>query len=384
MDPKPAASRSVPLTWGSELLPAAPPAAARSRSRDRSRIRDEAASYAIAFGAVAAAVFVTQFTWPFFSRTPLLLLFMATFAAARWANETAALLSILLAAFSTGFGAPGGAGLVDEPTTVLFVAGSLIVNRIVIGRNRAERALRASEAQFRAAWDNSAFGAALLNGRGLVERINPAMERTLGYPSAAWGGVSFGYFSHPDDQADERARFAAFIDGGEEWYHREQRYRRADGGMIWCRATMSATHDGHGGRRTGALMVLEDVTRRRRAEADLRASEARYRRLFDEIPLPLFQCGADGRLLAVNTAFVTLLGHDSVDNVRGTGIAELIADRPARSAIQDALAAGGRLHDLRAEILRNDGGRVAAILDMRPVRAGDGTLEYLDGSARQA
>ena len=275
-----------------------------------------------------------------FSRTPLLPLFAATFFGARYGGETAALLAILAAAFGAGLAVPGGSALVDEPAIILFVSGSLLVNRIVVGRNRAESALRRSEAQFRAAWDNSTFGAALLNRLGLVERINPAMERTLGYPSAAWSGVSFGYFSHPDDQAEERARFAAFMDGSDEWYHREQRYRRADGGTIWCRVTMSATHDGAGGRRTGALMVIEDVTRRRRAEDELRQWEARYRRLFAQVPVGLFQCGADGRLLSMNPALLALLGHPSVESVRGTTLADFIVERDARSAVQDALAAG--------------------------------------------
>jgi PAS domain S-box-containing protein len=372
-------SRSVSLTWDVDI----PPVKVAAR-RDRAFLLQEAAGYLIAFGAVAAAIVITRLTWPFFIRTPLLLLFGATFVAARWGNETAALLAILVAAFGAGFAVPAGNVLVDEAAIILLVSGSLVGNRIVVGRNRAEAALRASEAQFRAAWDNSAFGAALLNRRGLVERINPAMERTLGYPSAAWAGVSFGYFSHPDDQADERARFAAFIDGSEEWYHREQRYRRADGGTVWCRVTMSATSDVEGGARTGALMVLEDVTRRRRAENELRAWEARYQRLFEEVPIGLFQCGVDGRLVAVNAAFLALLGHQSIDTVRGAGIADFIGDRDARSSLQDALVTGGGVHELRTALRLRDGGRVAAILDVRPVRTADGVVEYLDGIVREA
>ena len=377
MDSK-SASRSVSLTWDAER----PPVRVADH-RDRAFILRDVTGYAIAFAAVAAAIIVTRVTWPFFSRTPLILLFTATFAAARWGNETAALLAILGAAFGASLAVPAGTVLVDELALILFVSGSLIVNRIIIGRNRAETALRASEAQFRAAWDNSAFGAALLNRRGLVERINPAMERTLGYPSAAWGGVSFGYFSHPDDQAEERARFAAFIDGSEEWYHREQRYRRADGEIIWCRATMSATSDGAGGARTGALMVLEDVTRRRRAEEDLRAWEARYQRLFEQVPIGLFQCGVDGRLASVNAAFLALLGHESIDTVRGAGIADFIGDRDARASMRDALASGGGVHELKASLRMKDGGRVAAMIDVRPVRTADGAMEYLDGIVRQ-
>ena len=377
MNPTPA-SRPVPLTWDVELPPV--PVAA---TRDRAFHLHEARGYLIALVAVGAAIVITRLTWPFFSRTPLFLLFAATFAAARWGNEAGSLLAIVGAAFGAGLAVPAGSTLVDESAFIMFVSGSLVANRFIIGRNRAEARLRASEAQFRAAWDNSAFGAALLNRRGLVERINPAMERTLGYPSAAWTGVSFGYFSHPEDQADERARFAAFIDGSEEWYHREQRYRRADGGTIWCRVTMSATSEVEGGGRIGALMVLEDVTRRRRAEDELRAWEARYQRLYEQVPIALFQCGVDGRLVSVNAAFLALLGHESIDTVRGAGIADFIGDRDTRLSLQDTLVRGSGVHELPTALRVKDGGRVSVILDMRPVRTTDGIVEYLDGSIRE-
>lgn len=349
---------------------------------DRGRLLRELAGYAIAFGAVVAALAITRVTWPLFARTPYLLLFAATFLGARYGNEIGALLAILAAAFGTSLAVPADSVLVDEPAVLLFVGGSVLINRIVIGRKRADEALRKSEAQFRAAWDNSTFGAALLTRRGLVERINPAMERTLGYPSEAWAGVSFGYFSHPDDQIEERARFAAFIDGSDEWYHREQRYRRADGGIIWCRVTMSATHDGAGGPRTGALMVIEDVTRRRRAEDDILSRDARYRALFERVPIGLFECDLDGRILMMNGALQALLGTDGAALVGG-GVADFIGDLDARSSVQAALAAGGSVRQLRTVLQRKDGGRITAILDVRPVRTADGLVEYFDGTVEE-
>jgi PAS domain S-box-containing protein len=377
------AIRSIPLTWGDDIHPAA--AAGQLPGRlPRPPLPKELAGYAICFGCVLAATAVTRVTWPLFSRTPFVLFVLANFFAARYGNETGALLAIIVSAFGASIAPPAGAPPADPIAIIVLVSGSLFLNRIVIGRNHVETALRASEAQFRAAWDNSTFGAALLNRRGMVDRINPAMERTLGYPSAAWTGVSFGYFSHPDDQAEERARFTAFIDGDEEWYHREQRYRRADGGIIWCRATMSATHDGNGGPRTGALMVLEDVSRRRRAEDDLRKWESRYRGLFDQAPLGLFQCAVDGRLLSVNPAFLALVGHAAVGDVRGAVLTDFVAEREARSAIHEALAAGGRLTARSTVLVRKDGGQVSAVLELRPVRTDEGVLEYLDGSARES
>jgi PAS domain S-box-containing protein len=102
------------------------------------------------------------------------------------------------------------------------------------------------------------------------------------------------------------------------------------------------------------------------------------------MPVALFQCGADGRMLCANGAFLALVGQESADAIRGKGIADFIAERTARSSIQDALRAGGRLDGARAELQRKDGGRMAAIVDLRPVHGADGALEYLDGVVRKA
>jgi PAS domain S-box-containing protein len=261
-------------------------------------------------------------------------------------SETASLVGILLAAFGLGVVAPPGSGSVfDESAIIVFVGASLIMNRIVVGRNRTEVALRASEGAFRAAWGNSSFGAALLSRRGMIERINPAMERTLGYPSAAWAGVSFDYFSHPDDAERERRRFDAFIGGTDEWYQDEQRYRRAEG--------------------------------------DLREWEARYRTLFAQMPIGLFLSAADGRFASVNGALLKMLGHDAPGAVRGARLADFIADETARSAVENALAAGNEVRQMNTELQGRDGTLVRVIVDVRPARNTDGVVVYHDGFVRE-
>jgi PAS domain S-box-containing protein len=267
---------------------------------------------------VAAAVVLTRIGWPLFFRAPFVPLVAAVFIAARWTSEPAALFAIPAAMFGSFFMAPPGDP--NAPAwwmSVTFASVAIGVNRLVVGRNRVEIALRASEAQFRAAWDNVAFGVALLNAKGQVERINPAMERVLGYSSKAWAGVFFAYFC-VDDAAEERMRFADVMASGGASYQREQRYRRADGGSIWCRVTMSVITGPNGGRR-GALMVLEDVTDRRRAEDALRASEHHYRQLFRDNPQAMWVVEpAEQKFLAVNQAALDHYGYSAEEFLRLT------------------------------------------------------------------
>ena len=131
------------MTWTSD-----PP---RTAAPDvRSWTWNDLGRYAVALGAVGAGIAVTRFTWPLLASTPFVLLFAGIFVGARWATGRASLLSIALAAIGTAVIAPAGDVQAPGPwTIVVFVGAALAASRIVVGRNRAEEALRASEQHYR-------------------------------------------------------------------------------------------------------------------------------------------------------------------------------------------------------------------------------------------
>ena len=372
----PPAGSQMPLTWsdrGDDVR----------RPLDRATAIREARGYLLSLGSVAVAIAVTRYTWPFFSHTPFIVLFGATFVGARFATELSSMVGIGAAAFGTAWIAPPGTPHDwGDQTVIAFLIGSFVVNRVVVSRNRAVDALETSEGQFRAAWDNSAFGAALLDERGMVERINPAMERTLGFASGSWRGVSFAHFVVPDEMREARTRFASFMSAEAESYERETRFRRFDGSTIWGRVTMSVVH-GAGGARIGALMVVEDVSRRRTAEDDLRASEARFRTLFDEVPVGLFQSNVDGRIVMANRALLRMLGQSSIDGLRDTRLTDLIATREGQATLDDTMRGGRNVRSLLAPLTCRDHVMMVTI-EMRAVRNAAGTVTHYDGTVVEA
>jgi PAS domain S-box-containing protein len=118
---------------------------------------------------------------------------------------------------------------------------------------------------------------------GYLKRVNPAVERTLGYSSQELLTRPFFDFVHPDDAQRSRDEFAGMV-SGTEVIEFEARCLCADGSVRWIQWN-SRTVPGRG----FAYSVGRDVTDRRRARADLReaqrmveASDAELRVLAEE------------------------------------------------------------------------------------------------------
>ena len=224
----------------------------------------------VALGAIVLALLVTRVTWPLFAQTPYALLFVAILIAAQWADEMPGLLSIPLAA-------AGHFVIVRTSSPVAFGDWSLLVfvvlafamNRVIVSRRRTEAALRASEAELRSGWEHAAMGAAILDLQGHVIRINPAMARMFGCHEQGRSGVHYREMMQPADSQEEQALFSGLVQGDRDEYRREQAYRTENGTVIWARAVMSLVRN-DGGRPTGALLMLEDVTDRKALEEQVR------------------------------------------------------------------------------------------------------------------
>jgi len=140
-------------------------------------------------------------------------------------------------------------------------------------RKRAEEALRKSERQFRALFDQAAVGIAFVNSAGRALESNQKLQQVFGYSGEEFRSLSFAQYTHPDDLNLDWTLFAELVSGKRDHYQLEKRYYRKDGSLTWGNLTVSLVRDDKGEPLFG-ISIVEDITERKQTEEALREAQA--------------------------------------------------------------------------------------------------------------
>jgi PAS domain S-box-containing protein len=146
---------------------------------------------------------------------------------------------------------------------------------------RAEQELRASERRFQNAFAHAATGMLLVDLEGHFVEANRAYSEITGYTQAELESLTFLDITHPED-VDRCARpFRQMLRGEIPNYVIEKRYMRKDGGVVWARISSTLLPDS-ANRPSHAVVIVEDITERKRAEEQLSALSSRLLHVQDD------------------------------------------------------------------------------------------------------
>ncbi|HXK22054.1 MAG TPA: PAS domain S-box protein, partial [Myxococcota bacterium] len=183
----------------------------------------------------------------------------------------------------------------------------LVVANDITQRKRAEEALRRSEEQWRAVFEHNPTMYFMLDPAGTVLSVNRYGAEQLGYTVEELIGRSVVGVFHEDDGQAAKDHVAACLAHPGEAVSWELRKARKDGTPLWVRETARAMQGTDGG--PIVLVACEDITARKRAEDELRASETRFRTLVDHATDGIYLHGEDGVLIDVNRQACDSLGY---------------------------------------------------------------------------
>ena len=144
----------------------------------------------------------------------------------------------------------------------------LVVCQDVTERRRAEEALRESEVRFRATFNQAAVGIGHVTPDGHWLRVNRKYCDVVGYTEEELKDLTIQEITHPDDLHTSMQQYQLLLEGKLENYSLEKRYIRKDGSTVWVTLTVSMVFDA-GGNPTFAVGVVEDISKRKRAEEEI-------------------------------------------------------------------------------------------------------------------
>jgi diguanylate cyclase (GGDEF)-like protein/PAS domain S-box-containing protein len=176
-----------------------------------------------------------------------------------------------------------------------------------------------TEMELRKLWqavEQSSVAVLITNADGCIEYVNPCFTEITGYSHDEAVGRNPSILKSGLTPESDYRRLWETISRGSAWQG-EFCNRRKDGSLFWGVASVSPLLDAQG-RVTHFVGIQADITERKRAEQELRASEERFRSLVDTSLLGIC-IEADGKPLFVNQTFAEIFGYRDAAEVLALG-----------------------------------------------------------------
>jgi PAS domain S-box-containing protein len=128
------------------------------------------------------------------------------------------------------------------------------------------------------------------------------------------------------------------------------------------------------------FLIYTSFRKRDRAEGAIRASEERYRTLFERMPIGLYRTKPEGQIIDANPALVEMLGYPDRASLLAMNAGDIFIHPQDRQAEMDLLDQKRQPVSTELQLKRFDGSSIWVRDTVRPVFAQDGQVSYYDGS----
>ncbi|MDB5718371.1 MAG: histidine kinase [Sphingomonas bacterium] len=216
----------------------------------------------------------------------------------------------------------------------------------------------------------------MLDLQGRVTSWNAGARRFKGYEPEEIIGEHFSRFYTPEEREKEIPRIALETAEREGRFEAEGWRVRKDGSHFWANVVIDPIRD-PAGNLVGFAKVTRDLTERRAAEEELRASEQRFRLLIQSVTdYAIYMLDPEGRVSSWNAGAERFKGY-AADEIIGQHFSRFYSDEDKAAGIpRTALETATREGRFEAEgwRMRKDGSRFWASVIIDPIRTDGGDL----------
>ena len=246
----------------------------------------------------------------------------------------------------------------------------------VADKRNVEGALEESEDRYKRLVDLLPDAVVVHRG-GKIVFGNAAFARLLDEDSPErLVGKSILDLMHPDDHWVAWRNWEQFSETQQHTPLMEQRMMRQDGQTfdVDFVATSFRIHD-----RPAVLVVIRDISERKRSAEVVRRTEARFRTLYDSVLEGVYRMTPAGQVLEANPSLVAMLGYGSLDELRATG-QDPFADEAQRQNWLERLTREGEVTNHEVALRRQDGTLLVVLDHARAVKDDAGRVLHVEGT----
>lgn len=235
-------------------------------------------------------------------------------------------------------------------TSFEFVAGGrrsrLVIAQDITERRRAEEQLRLSEERYRELFENANDMIYTHDLDGRLTSMNISGERVSGYSREELLGTHIQKVLAPEYLEKTRESITRKLRGEATSTFYEVEILSKNGIRIPIELSTRLIYEN--GVPIGVQGIARDVTERK-------ASEARYRLLFERNLAGVYRTGADGRIVECNDACARILGCERREELLGLDTRTFYFDEQDRVAVLSQLESNKQLSNLELKLKRRDG-----------------------------
>lgn len=222
------------------------------------------------------------------------------------------------------------------------------------------------------------------DAHGNLTFISPASEKVLGVPSSSLLGTTIvdlaAAHAAPQEALSsilaQRERAVRNVDEEIEYECPVE----VQGHFRFFEFTERIRYD-DAGRVVESWGTMRDATDRWKAEEELRESERRYRRIFEESREAMYVSSCEGNIIDANPAMLSLL-RCTRDEMIGLDVRTTYVGPEERSRFQGEIEGKGYVRDYPVRLQRNDGTEIDCVITSVVRRAADGSVLGYQGIIR--
>ncbi|PSQ31592.1 hypothetical protein BRD06_00850, partial [Halobacteriales archaeon QS_9_67_15] len=179
------------------------------------------------------------------------------------------------------------------------------------------------------------------------------------------------------DRADDHDEVVARIEDGEVVTDLETKRRRKDGSLIDVSLSIAPLRDSDG-EIVGTMSALADVSERKEAERQLRATKDRLQKFIETSPVGVVATDPEGEVTLWNDAMEEIFGW-SAEEAFGEPHPAVLDDREDDDDVRQRVLDGETVTGVELERVRKDGEPIDVSLSAAPILDEDGSVSEIVG-----